>query len=120
MSKFLLDANLSPLTAAFLRRQGYDTKSITESKQGKLKDPQIVKLAKKEQRTVISFDLDFGEIYHQHASGEIGVIILRLKDQTVESVNPILNKFLTHHRSWLKKHPHSLIVIKAKSIRFIR
>lgn len=49
MLKLLLDANLSPETAKFLRHQGFDVKSVQEEKLGKLTDEEIVKLAIKEE-----------------------------------------------------------------------
>ena len=65
MIKFLLDANLSPTTSKYLINLGFNSKSITEERLGYLIDSEIVKIAKKEKRMIITFDLDFGEIYHQ-------------------------------------------------------
>lgn len=67
MIKFLLDANLSPITSNYLIKLGHNSKSITEEKLGYLKDTEIVKVAKKEKRIIITFDLDFGEIYHKRS-----------------------------------------------------
>lgn len=64
MTKFLLDANLSPITSSYLKSLGFDSKSIVKEKLGRLTDKGIAELAIKEKRIVITFDLDFGEIYH--------------------------------------------------------
>ena len=44
---------------------------------------------------LITHDLDFGELYHLKERGDFGVIILRLADQTVESVNRVLGQFFS-------------------------
>jgi predicted nuclease of predicted toxin-antitoxin system len=91
VSKFLLDVNMSPETQAFLRETfGFD---VIRSSPPTLPDEDIVKLAKQEQRVVITQDLDFGEIYYLRERGRLGVIVLRLTDQTVESVNRVLATF---------------------------
>lgn len=63
MIKFLLDANLSPQTAKSLRNLAFDVRSITEERLGYLTDEDIVKIAYSENRIIITFDLDFGELY---------------------------------------------------------
>lgn len=81
--KFLLDANISPETAVFLRSLGIDVKSLTAAGLGGLEDEAVMVLARKERRTLITFDLDFGELYYFSAGKNFGVIILRLEDQVL-------------------------------------
>ena len=120
MIKFLLDANLSPQTSRYLIKLGFDSKSITAEKLGHIKDPEVVKIAKKEKRIIITFDLDFGEIYHQKESSNVGIIVLRLDNQTPENVNSVLGQFLSKDLSKLKQNMNSLIVIKKGSTRFVK
>ena len=119
MIKLLLDANLSPLTATYLHKLNIDTKSITQEHLGHLIDKDVAKLAQKEKRIIVTFDLDFGEIYYYREKGKIGVVVLRLKNQTVESVNFILGNFLHQYLQKLEQNPHSLVIIKPNSARFI-
>ena len=119
MIKFLLDANLSPITSKYLTKLGFNSKSITEEKLGYLKDIEIVKIAKKEDRIIITFDLDFGEIYHYKELNKVGIIVLRLENQTPENVNSVLKQFLSKDIEKLRQHLKSLIVIKKGSTRFI-
>ncbi|MDP3918061.1 MAG: DUF5615 family PIN-like protein [Candidatus Woesebacteria bacterium] len=42
MIKFLLDANLSPVTSKYLAELGFDSKSITEEKLGYVIDPEVI------------------------------------------------------------------------------
>ena len=55
-----------------------------------LSDEDIVAIAKRERRVVVIFDLDFGEIYCLRERGAFGALVLRLRDQTAESVNRTL------------------------------
>jgi len=120
MVKFLLDANLSPITASFIKNLGFDSKSITEEKLGNLTDSGVVEIARRENRMIITFDLDFGEIYHTKESGKIGVMVLRLENQTSNNVNFVLKQFVSENKSLLEKNTKSLIVIKSNSIRFVK
>lgn len=93
MLKLLLNANLSPETASFLRKLGFDVKCLLEENLRIITDEEVVELAKREKRIILTFDLDFGEIYHLRERGQVGIIVLRLSDQTIESVNAALKKF---------------------------
>lgn len=95
MISLLLDANLSPETSAFLRSLGIDASDLVSRKLPDLTDLEIVELAKRERRVIVTFDLDFGEIYFRMQRGQIGVIILRLGDQTIEAVNSVLREFFS-------------------------
>lgn len=115
MLKLLLDANLSPETAKFFRRKGLNVKSIQEEKLGKLADKEIVELAIKEERIVVTLDLDFGELWYFVFKGKTGIIVLRTKFQTVEWVNKILEKFLKERfKEGMEK---SLIVLSESGFR---
>lgn len=119
MSRFLLDANLSLETAAFLRESlQLDAVSLTPE-QLTLKDPQIVALARSQGRVIITFDLDFGELYHFREQGQLGVIILRLEDQTVESVNAVLATFFASNLTDVDLD-RSLVVIDERRVRIVR
>lgn len=117
MIKLLLDANLSPETRDYLIKTFlFDVIDIITEKKSGLSDEEIVLFAKKERRIIVTFDLDFGEIYHFKEKGKIGIIVLRLEDQTVESVNKMLYKFFS---SYAKKvnMSNSLVVLKENKIR---
>lgn len=119
MVKLLLDANLSPKTREYLGKKfNFNVIDlITENKYG-LTDEKIVKLAKKEKRVIITFDLDFGEIYYFSERGKIGIIVLRIQDQTVESVNKVLTKFFQKEAKNIDLEK-SLVVIDENKIRIL-
>jgi predicted nuclease of predicted toxin-antitoxin system len=115
--RFLLDANLSPETAAFLQATfGFDVVDLLTLGLSHLTDREIVEMAKREGRVVITFDLDFGKIYHRWERGQIGAIVLRLEDQTVESVNRVLGRFFANVAGDVLLE-RSLVVLDATRVR---
>jgi predicted nuclease of predicted toxin-antitoxin system len=117
VSRYLLDANLSPETAEFLRRTfGFDVVDLFALGLSHLTDREIVAMAKREARVVITFDLDFGKIYHRWERGQIGAIVLRLEDQTVESVNRTLGRFFANVADTVDLE-HSLVVMDETRVR---
>lgn len=94
MTPLLLDANLSPLSAHYLTsRFAFDVAHLRTLGLGELSDDEVVALARREGRTIVTFDLDFGDIYRRWERGRFGVILLRLDDQTSSAVNRVLDRF---------------------------
>jgi predicted nuclease of predicted toxin-antitoxin system len=79
--RLLIDENVSPKITARLREEGYDVKSVSECCTG-LHDDKIAEVAVKEERTIITFDLDFGELY-QHLGVSSIVLRVRTKDPSI-------------------------------------
>jgi predicted nuclease of predicted toxin-antitoxin system len=75
--RLLLDMNMSPKVAEQLRTEGHDAVHLRDLGLGRLPDHDVFALAKTEQRLVVTFDLDFGEIVAQGAG--TGVVLLRLR-----------------------------------------
>jgi predicted nuclease of predicted toxin-antitoxin system len=118
--KLLLDANLSRETAAFLSETfGYDAVDLVSLGLHHLDDDEVLEMAKRERRILITFDLDFGAIYHQEELGSFGAILLRLKDQSIESVNLALTEFFTEHPTLMESEP-LLVIIDQSKLRIIR
>lgn len=88
--KLLADLNISIKTVAFLQNLGIDIKRIDKTVST---DDAVVNIAKQENRTILTFDKDFGEIYYFHQQKTFTVIVLSLEDQTAESVNSFLRQF---------------------------
>lgn len=115
--RFLLDANLSPETGKYLRETfGFDVIDLISEKKVYLPDEEVAVFAKNEKRIIITFDLDFGEIYHFKEKGKPGIIVLRLRDQTVESVNKALYRFFTTEAKTIKLGS-SLVLVEEERIR---
>ena len=117
MTKLLLDANLSPETRRYLTKTfAFDVIDLITENQAKLSVEDVVNLARKGKRIVVTFDLDFGEIYHFREKGNLGIIILRIEDRTVESVNKMLYRFFREEAKHINLYK-SLVVIEEKGIR---
>lgn len=91
MIAFLADENISPESADHLKALACH--SLCREGPRRLSDSEIVAMAKREGRIILTHDLDFGEIYYFAEGGEVGIVVLRLRHQTVEAVNDVLERF---------------------------
>lgn len=116
-TRLLLDANISPLTATYLTDVfEFDVASVLILGIQQSDDLEIVRLAQRESRTIITHDLDFGEIFYRGQLGIFGVIMLKLEDQTIESVNAVLERFFRRHAAGIDLE-RSLVVIDERRMR---
>jgi predicted nuclease of predicted toxin-antitoxin system len=77
--RFLLDMNLPPAMAEWMRSDGHDAVHVRDLGQAQSPDYEIFAHAAADRRIVVTFDLDFGEIAaFAHGTG-IGVVLLRLR-----------------------------------------
>ena len=116
--KFILDANLSPITSEFLRNLGFDTTSIIEEKLYYLSDEEVVKEAKNEGRMIVTFDQDFADLWYFREKGKLGIVRIRTKNQTPEHVNEILKKFFDDPKSSVDLNGR-LVVIRETGFRIV-
>lgn len=115
--RLLLDANLSPETAIFLRSRGFEAKSLIEMGLGTMMDDRVFELARRSNSILVTFDLDFGEMYYFATDKKLNVIVLRLNDQRVESVNEVLAQFFETHRNLFQSKNKRLVIISDSGIR---
>lgn len=94
--KFLIDEDISPKIATFLKHLGYSATHIREI-QISLEDYQILEIATARGYIVITEDKDFGELVFRQGKPHNGVVFLRLEDQTLvntkRAVSWLLSKF---------------------------
>ena len=101
--RFLADMGISPATVRDLREQGYPAIHLMEEDLARLADAQILLKARREQRIVLTSDLDFGELL---AAGQYelpSVIIFRLQDMRPGNVNRHLKQILSQHAASLER-----------------
>jgi predicted nuclease of predicted toxin-antitoxin system len=77
--RFLVDMNLPPAVAAWLRAEGHDAVHVLDAGLADLPDREIFARAAAEGRIVVTLDLDFGEILGMAQGAGSGVILLRLR-----------------------------------------
>jgi predicted nuclease of predicted toxin-antitoxin system len=94
--KFLIDVGVGTSVDKWLRENGHDAISVRDV-DSRAKDRDILQLAVREARMVITMDKDFGELVYSSGLGHSGVLILRLDDATseekVDVVKAILREF---------------------------
>lgn len=88
--RFLSDVGVSRSTAAELRHGGHDVVHLRDVGLHRLPDSEILELARREDRIILTFDLDFSDLLATGLHALPSVIVFRLRDQTPASVNPRL------------------------------
>lgn len=118
MLKYLADENISPLTVKTIRQLGYDITSAVEIGLQGAEDEKVVLLAQQENRIIITFDLDFGEIFYFASNIDVGIIVLRINPQTVEHTNKRLTTFLKAKIIENSNLAKALIILEEKRYRY--
>jgi len=113
MLKFLADVNIEKVLVAFLRDQGYDVLWIPDY-DCRLKDDELLELSNKESRILITNDTDFGEIVFLQKRISTGIILIRVKGQSVSKKLHVLKKLFKHYSGRIE---NSFIVISETKIR---
>lgn len=122
MTRYLLDANLSPRVGKFLSTVlDLDVKSIRRVGLKALPDHEIARLAHHEQRIVVTLDRDFADHFQSRAWSAVGVIWLDLPISLrfTPSINRILHDFFVEHAETIDLE-RSLVVLTGESIRILR
>ncbi|MGK7879961.1 MAG: DUF5615 family PIN-like protein [Crocosphaera sp.] len=92
--KFLADMGVSPLTVKTLSEEGYDAIHLCQQGLERLIDPLIMDKAKAENRIILTFDLDFGDLLAFSGDSLPSVIIFRLEkanpDYVLSKLKPVL------------------------------
>lgn len=84
--KLLADMGVSQTVVKSLRAIEYDAKHLREEGLQCLPDPLIIEKAKIEERVILTFDLDFGDLMAASKDELPSVIIFRLKNTSPQFV----------------------------------
>jgi predicted nuclease of predicted toxin-antitoxin system len=84
--RFLADMGISHRVVEWLRHNKYDAIHLWEEGLQKLPDGDIFSKALNEQRIILTFDLDFGEIVALSKGQKPGVILFRLHNTRASHV----------------------------------
>jgi predicted nuclease of predicted toxin-antitoxin system len=99
--KFLADMGVSMTTVQALRQAGEEVVHLREEGLFKLPDDRILDKAKREQRVILTFDLDFGELLAASGGATPSVVLFRMRNQTPAAVTPRLFRVLEACRAAL-------------------
>jgi predicted nuclease of predicted toxin-antitoxin system len=117
---FLADENISPESADHLVTVGFRCHSLRRDGPRRLADRDIVALARREGHVIVTHDLDFGKIYFFTEGAGVGIVVLRLRQQTVENVNDVLERFLLSGALDPSQLQRSLVVLSETAYRVYR
>ena len=97
--KFITDENLGVRVPNYLKNLGFDIVSVIEIAKGK-PDVNILAIANKQNRILITLDKDFGELVFKEKMIHSGVMLLRLNDETGENKKRVLIKELKSKKNF--------------------
>lgn len=100
--KLLLDENIGKRVAAALRESGYDVASILEDAPGST-DAIVLKRARKGKRILVTLDRDFGALVYRDSEAHVGVLFLRLRNDSAENIIFVLENVLQTYGGKLRK-----------------
>ncbi|RJQ21495.1 MAG: hypothetical protein C4560_03760 [Nitrospiraceae bacterium] len=115
VTKFIADVNVERPIVDYLTENGYDVKWIPDY-DCEILDEDLLRIANKEKRILITNDKDFGELIFLQKKLSTGIILIRIKGQRVKDKLRLLKKLLQHYSKKLVNH---FVVITDKKIRFI-
>ncbi|GBD86591.1 hypothetical protein BMS3Abin03_00512 [bacterium BMS3Abin03] len=87
--KLLFDVGVSKKAETHFKNIGYDVLAVRDLNPS-MKDIDILDLAVKEKRLVITMDKDFGELVFNSKKGHTGVLLLRMENATWKQKTDVL------------------------------
>jgi predicted nuclease of predicted toxin-antitoxin system len=112
--RFLLDQNTDARLLTYLKQLGHDVTQIHRTYPQSIPDPEILSLARREKRILVTDDRDFGEWVFRFKHPHAGVIFLRLGTYApLELKIARLSFVLTHYKDQLDQ----FLVVKRGSVR---
>ncbi len=100
MARFLANENAPREAVLAARASGFDVIWLVELQPG-AGDEIVLALAQREQRVLITFDKDFGELVFRHGrSGSPGVILFRPRLRSPEVVSAFIVAVLSQPIEW--------------------
>jgi predicted nuclease of predicted toxin-antitoxin system len=94
--RFKLDENLSPSLAALFASSGHEAHSVIQQALGGKPDERVIEVCHREDRVLITFDLDFSNIQAYPPAQFSGIIVLRLASQANPTAEAAVRRLLAH------------------------
>jgi predicted nuclease of predicted toxin-antitoxin system len=115
--KFIVDECTGPRVADWLLDKGFDVFSVPRQSRG-IADVQILEIANRERRIIITNDRDFGELIFKNGLSHQGVIFVRLSDERSDNKIAILARLFETNFKLIKAE--NFIIVTEESIRVRR
>lgn len=114
--KFLLDENISPKTAEFLRSLGVDAVHVIEAGLKGKSDEELYDFCRRNKYVMTTFDHEFAFEYLSKKD-LLGLIVIRIHPQTADKVHRTLKDFFSKMKNGELEVVGNLIVIDKGRIR---
>ncbi len=101
--KFLADMGISPKTVEFLKQMGHSAIHLHSEGLDTLPDSDILDKTRREERILLTHDLDFGELMAASGNRLPSVITFRLRNMHPTRVNSCLNQIIVNHQDELRQ-----------------
>ena len=99
--QILADENIPLSAVQGLRDSGHDVLWIRESSPG-IADPEVMQIAVDEQRIIVTFDKDFGELaVTGNSQNPPAIILLRISKPSPTVADAAVNRVLNSRDDWL-------------------
>ena len=112
--KIISDENISPKVVAFLRGSGIDVLDSKEQKWFGKDDEELLFIANKEKRFILTHDSDFGTLAIYEGKAYFGIIYIRVKNHHPQNVIRVCNQLLNIKT---EIEPGTLIVVEESRLR---
>lgn len=100
--KFLADENLGIKVPQYLQKQGFDIQRVNRVQIGKF-DKDILEFAKLQKRILITSDKDFARLIIKEKLTTYGVMLLNLKNESMDNKKKVLLKALKSKQKFENK-----------------
>ncbi|HEY0686401.1 MAG TPA: DUF5615 family PIN-like protein [Steroidobacter sp.] len=92
--KFKLDENLSPSLSAVFAAAGHEAHSVVQQALGGQPDERDIDVCRRENRVLVTLDLDFSNILAYPPAQFAGIVVLRLSNQAHATVDAACRRML--------------------------
>lgn len=92
--KVKLDENMPNALADLLQQAGHEAITVVEEGISGCNDPSVIAAAFSEERMLITFDTDFGDIRQYPIGTHYGIIVFRLGDQRWAHLKEVAQRLL--------------------------
>ena len=116
--RFLFDQSAGFRLIHYLTRLGYDVQAISRDYPAGLPDEEVLAIAQREARILLTADRDFGELVVRQRLLHAGIILFRLPGATLETKIARLAVVLAEYRIWLDHR--QLVVLTEGRVRVRR
>ncbi len=112
--KLLANENFPLRSVSYLREKGFDIKAIGVESPG-IKDREVMEIAMTEDRLILTFDRDYGELIFRHNfRPQQGVIYLRIDEFLPEQPGQLIETLLSNS---MLVFGYTLTVVDADGVR---